>query len=487
MNRHASKQLLGKPYRTSRFLRSVDHPSGHTAVYHSFFGHALLLTRMAADFLESFSRPRIPSAWDLRSAGLLRDCLEREFLVPDGEEERKTVLAHFCQGPRKAISALGLVVAEECNFRCHQCVHFQAYKLDGRPRRPALMRLDTARKAMDWVAHNVMESRGSFLLINFGGGEPLMNWGLVREIMADARKRLAPRLEVRLSINTNASLVTADIARDLKEFDVRVVTSLDGPRDGNDAVRRTREGAPTFDLIWKAFGRLEAAGIGVKALHVGLHSKNLVHLDEAFVHSLSERGVLSISVEPDLTDTLRQPVSALVEKILELRAAARKRGMTVTGYWERPFGRIILQEKNRFSHFCSAMAGESIDVLPDGTLYGCSYTDRRLGHLETFAGEEGNGALDESPAYREMTTSSRAGEINGCRGCDLEGLCAGGCRATAAHAAHRAGWDLIQYRCGFYREITRRLIMEAIERRISDASAGLRNPFPSAEAGASRP
>ncbi|MGQ9656064.1 MAG: hypothetical protein ACUVXD_18565, partial [Thermodesulfobacteriota bacterium] len=67
-----------------------------------------------------------------------------------------------------------------------------------------------------------------------------------------------------------------------------------------------------------------------------------------------------------------------------------------------------------------------------------------------------------------------------------EGLCAGGCQVTAAHAALRAGRDLMDYRCRFYREITRRLIMEAIERRVFEASRALRNPFSSVEAGASR-
>lgn len=486
MNRQVGKYPLVQLYRTSRLLRRVDHPSGHTAVYHSFFGHAMLLTKPAADFLESFSSARIPSERDLRSAGLLRECMERGFLVPEGRQERKKVLAHFCGRPRKGISALGLVVAQECNFRCHHCVHFRGYRLDSRPRGPRLMGVETAKKAVNWVGQGVGASGGRELTINFGGGEPLLNWTVVLDTLHYARVRFGSRFDLRFSINTNASLVTGEIARRLREFEVRVVTSLDGPREGNDAVRRTREGAPTFERIWKTFGRLEAAGIAVKALHVNLNSKNFVHLDQAFVRLLSEKGVVSITVEPDLTDSLRQPVSALVEKILELREAAGERGMTVTGYWERPFGRIIRQERNRSSHFCGAMAGESVDVLPDGSLYGCSYTDLRLGDLETFSGEDRTGGLEESARYREMTSSSRAGEIMRCRGCDLEGLCAGGCQVTAAHAALRAGRDLMDYRCRFYREITRRLIMEAIERRVFEASGALRNPFSSAEAGASR-
>ncbi|MBW2052120.1 MAG: radical SAM protein [Deltaproteobacteria bacterium] len=333
------------------------------------------------------------------------------------------------------------------------------------------MSFETARSAIDWVANGLLEKKQPRMTINFGGGEPLMNWRVIEKVLEYTRQQIQPKLDVHLSLNTNSSLTTPDIAKTLKIFDVQIIASLDGSEAGNDAVRRTRCDRPTFGLIRKGFANLAAAGIPVRALHVNLTSKNFDHLDHRFIQFLNREKIISITLEPDLTDRLKEPVSSLVKKIMSLKRTAREKGITVTGYWERPFARIIGSETDTTAHFCRSVSGQTIDVLPDGSLYSCSYTDLKLGELDQFVKKGTPSHLIRSSLFKAVLDSRRIGNIEWCRGCGLEGVCGGGCYATIAHALKEKNQTIIEYRCDFYREITRHLLLDAMDQSLLDKRA----------------
>jgi len=436
-------------------------------IFHSFFGLGMYLENHSANALNSFSTSRALSEERYIPPELLQEFVRRGFLVQAGKPEREEIVSQYGVLSPEAISGLCLNMATGCNFRCHHCIHFAGSDLNGRPLKPGRMSFETARSAMDWVASGLLENGQTRMDLNFGGGEPLLNWRAMEKTLKYAHQHLQPRLDVHFSINTNASLMTSQMARALKKYNVRVIASLDGAKTGNDLVRRTKSGRPTFDLVQTGFARLAAAGTPVRAVHVILSSENFDSLGDTFIQYLAQRKMLSITLEPDLTDRLKQPVSSLVNKIMNLKKAAREKGISITGYWERPFARIIRPEADLTPHFCRAMGGKTIDVMPDGSLYSCSYTDLKLGNLWQFAGKGPPSLLTNTPRFRAMLDSQRIGQIDQCRGCELEGVCGGGCYATTAHALKKKDDRIIAYRCDFYRQVTRQLLLDAMDQKMA--------------------
>jgi len=324
----------------------------------------MYLHTKAATQLDFFATPRPLSDKMPFPAALLNEFLQRGFIVEAGSSERTEALNTFKAYVPQTISGLCLNMSTACNFRCFHCIHFAGNDLDNRAPKPKKMSFETTRAAIDWVARGVMESGEPNMAINFSGGEPLMNWDTIERTLEYTRQNIQPRLDVTFSLNTNASLITSDIAIKLKKHDVKMIVSLDGTGQGNDRVRRTVSGRSTFNLIQRGFACLKASDNPVRAFHINLTSENYECLDDTLIDFLSQNGILSVTLEPDLTDRLNQPVSLLVNKIMELRKAAQERGISITGYWERPFARIIDSSPDRPAHFCRSMGGKTIDVLP---------------------------------------------------------------------------------------------------------------------------
>ena len=453
-------------YRKSEFVQTIPCPSDFSILYHTFFGRAMYLHTEVAAQLDFFILPRPLSGKISLPAALLNEFRSRGFIVKADSPEREKLLGTFEAYVPNTITGLCLNMSTACNFRCFHCIHFAGNDLDNRPTKPKRMSFETTRAAIDWVAKGIMESNESSMAINFSGGEPLMNWGAIERTLAYTRQHIQPRLNVNFSLNTNASLITPHIAEVLKRHEVKLVVSLDGMQRGNDRIRRTVSGQSTFHLIQQGFACLAAKDIPVRAFHVNLTSKNYECFDHTFIDFLSENGILSVSLEPDLTDQLNQPVSSLVTKIMGLRKAAQERGISITGYWERPFARIIDSSPDQPAHFCRSLGGKTMDVLPDGSLYACSYTNLKLGNLDQFQQDHTLTRLMQSPLFTTMLDSRRIGFMEECQGCELEGVCGGGCFATALHARNKKDQSIISYRCDLYHQITRRLLSSAMEQSV---------------------
>jgi uncharacterized protein len=140
---------------------------------------------------------------------------------------------------------LTLNVTEQCNFRCRYCVYDGCHS--NRPgHSPKQMDLSVAKRAIDdFLPHGDPEEGAS---ISFYGGEPLLNFGLIKECVQYARKTAGDR-KPRFSLTTNGSLLNGDIAEFLAVEDFAVRVSLDGPREIHDRYRRTADDQPTWDLV----------------------------------------------------------------------------------------------------------------------------------------------------------------------------------------------------------------------------------------------
>ena len=186
------------------------------------------------------------------------------FLIPDNLDERALLrerqqqyLQDIIEG--RDIEYLSLIVTDSCNFACTYCIANSMLVLGPRakPKQP-LMEMIVAKQAIDFFFAKLKKHEKNKAYINFGGGEPLLNWKLIREVLPYCVKTYNGDFEITFTINTNASLITPDIAGTFKMYNVKPALSLDGLVQANDVVRMTTTGDGTFTAIIKAMDTLHA-------------------------------------------------------------------------------------------------------------------------------------------------------------------------------------------------------------------------------------
>ena len=221
---------------------------------------------------------------DLADAGLLytEDIYEKYI----GEfKNRKTVVKALC-----------LHIAHDCNLACKYCFAGEG-EYHGRR---ALMSLETGKKALDFL----VASSGNRvnLEVDFFGGEPLMNWDVVKALVAYGRSLEKPyNKRFRFTLTTNGVLLNDEIMEFLNREMSNLVLSIDGRKEVNDRMRPHRGGQGSYDEIVPKF--IEAAGSrkqmnyyvrGTFTRHNKDFAKDVIHL--------ADLGFEQISVEPVVAD-----------------------------------------------------------------------------------------------------------------------------------------------------------------------------------------
>lgn len=198
--------------------------------------------------------------------------------------------------PASVVKALCLNVAHDCNLRCGYCFastgNFQGER--------ELMPWDVAKAAVDFLLEASGHRRQ--VEIDFFGGEPLLNWGVVERTVEYAQAQAARRGKTfRFTITTNGLGLTPAIAEYINEHMYNVVLSLDGRKEVNDLMRATPSGrGSVYELVVPKYQRL-LEGRGGKSYYVRgtFTAHNLDFADD--VAHLADLGFGEISMEPVVT------------------------------------------------------------------------------------------------------------------------------------------------------------------------------------------
>ena len=157
---------------------------------------------------------------------------------------------HLDQGPGLHI----LVLTLRCNHKCLYCQSSAA----GEGAKKTDMPLKTALKSVDFA----FSSPNPAITIEFQGGEPLLNWAVLKAVTKYARKKAAAsKKQLKLALVSNFTLMTEEKAKFLLENEVSLCTSLDGPADLHDRHRKGPDGSPSHAAAMRAFGLLTKAGV----------------------------------------------------------------------------------------------------------------------------------------------------------------------------------------------------------------------------------
>ena len=145
---------------------------------------------------------------------------------------------------RLDVKALCLHVCHDCNLRCGYCFAKEGTYSGARE----MMSLETAKKAMDFLIDNSADRK--ILEVDFFGGEPLMNFDVLKKTVEYAKQRAKEKGKFfKFTTTTNGVLLNKEASEYLNEEMDNVVLSLDGRKEVNDSVRKTPNGKGSFDLI----------------------------------------------------------------------------------------------------------------------------------------------------------------------------------------------------------------------------------------------
>ena len=324
------------------------------------------------------------------------------------------------------IKALCLHMAHTCNLVCDYCFAGQG-RYHGAD---ALMSLDTAKAAIDFL----IKSSGTRhnLEVDFFGGEPLLNWEVIKETVKYARS-----VEVKYGKNIRFTLTTNGVQLDdeVTEFCNReisnVVLSLDGRKKTHDARRKTPSGGGSYDLIvpkFKRFAEIREGGYYMRGTYTSqnkdflndiLHIADLGFTELAMEPAVSAEGDPLGLTEHDLPELFKQ-----YELLAQEMARHQKDGKPFTFYHYT----LDLEDgpcAYKRARGCGS-GSEYFAVTPEGTLYPCH---QLVGETEFIAGDIFRG-VNNGYIFRRTGINERSE----CRDCWAKLYCSGGCAANAFHA-----------------------------------------------------
>ena len=230
------------------------------------------------------------------SSGELQETLEEvEELKASGElfaeDEYQQYVIDF-KKRKTVVKALCLHIAHDCNLGCRYCFAEEG-EYHGRR---ALMSLEVGKQALDFLVANSGNRRN--LEVDFFGGEPTMNFDVVKELVRYGRSLEGPHNKnFRFTLTTNGVLLDDDIMEFANREMANVVLSIDGRKEVNDYMRPTRNGKGSYDLIVPKFRKFAELRNQTNYYVRGTFTHHNLDFSEDVLH-LADLGFKQISVEP---------------------------------------------------------------------------------------------------------------------------------------------------------------------------------------------
>ena len=330
----------------------------------------------------------------------------------------------------KVIKALCLHVAHTCNLNCSYCFASQGKYQGDR----ALMSFEVGKRAFDFLIENSGTRRN--LEVDFFGGEPLMNWDVVKQLVAYARSiEKEHNKNFRFTLTTNGMLIDDEVIDFLNKEMSNVVLSLDGRKEVNDHFRRDYAGNGSYDKIVPKFQKLVQAREGKNYYVRGTFTHNNVDFTNDLFH-MADLGFTELSMEPvvcppddpyALTEEDMPKIFEQYEILAKEMLKRKKEGRPFTFY------HYMLDLKNGpciYKRITGCGSGtEYMAVTPWGELFPCH---QFVGDSKYSLGNIYDGITNTE--IQDGFRSCNAYAREECKDCWARLYCSGGCAANSYHA-----------------------------------------------------
>ncbi len=405
-----------------------------------------VIARMAEDRLEHADRDAILTALrgentddaeltemvdeiiELRDDGMLftEDIYEKSI---DAFQNRETVVKALC-----------LHIAHDCNLKCQYCFAEEG-EYHGRR---ALMSFEVGKKALDFLVAN--SGHRVNLEVDFFGGEPLMNWQVVKDLVAYGRSLEKPHnKKFRFTLTTNGVLLDDDIIAFANKEMANIVLSVDGRKEVHDKMRPMAGGQGSYDLIIPKFQKVAESRNQTNYYVRG----TFTHFNKDFaadVCHLADLGFRQISVEPvvapesapyALTEADLPALLAEYDKLAAEMIKRKKEGNTFN------FFHFMIDLKGGpcvYKRLSGCGSGtEYLAVTPWGDFYPCH---QFVGQEEFLMGNVDDGITNTD--IREAFKTCNVYSKEKCKNCFAKFYCSGGCAANSYnfHGSIHDAYDL---------------------------------------------
>ncbi|ROR25260.1 uncharacterized protein EDD66_11121 [Mobilisporobacter senegalensis] len=374
------------------------------------------------------------------NAGLLEDPISKELILEGIDEIRQlkedgslftediyqNYISEF-KNRETVVKALCLHIAHDCNLACKYCFAEEG-EYHGRR---AIMSYEVGKKALDFLIVNSGKRRN--LEVDFFGGEPLMNFQVVRDLVKYGREQEKIHdKHFRFTLTTNGLLLNDDIIAFANEEMDNVVLSIDGRKEIHDHMRPSRNGKGSYDIILPKFIKLAESRNQSRYYVRGTFTRNNLDFSEDVIH-LAELGFKQISMEPvvslpeepyAITEEDIPVICEEYDKLAEYMIQSKKEG--------RSFN---------FFHFMLDLSGgpcvakrlsgcgtgtEYLAVTPWGDIYPCH---QFVGEEEYLLGNVDDGIKrdDLVEGFKHCNVYSK----DNCKDCFARYYCSGGCAANS--------------------------------------------------------
>lgn len=394
-----------------------------------------LLEQFKGTYSEEELKEVLEAAIELTEAGQLftKDIYE-DYI---GEvKQRKTVVKALC-----------LHVAHDCNLACRYCFAEEG-EYHGRR---ALMSYEVGKKALDFLIANSGSRRN--LEVDFFGGEPLMNWQVVKDLVAYGREQeQIYDKHFRFTLTTNGVLLNDEVQEFVNREMDNVVLSLDGRPEVNDKMRPFRNGRGSYDLIVPKFRKLADSRNQDRYYIRGTFTRENLDFSKDVMH-FAGLGFKQVSVEP----VVGEDTDPYAIRESDLPQIFREYDILAKAMVERERS----GEGFTFFHFMLDLEGgpcvakrlsgcgsgtEYLAVTPWGDLYPCH---QFVGNEEFLMGNVDEGIIKSKIAdeFRGCSVYSK----EKCRDCFARFYCSGGCMANS-HKFHNTIHDTYDVSCEMERK-----------------------------------
>ena len=348
--------------------------------------------------------------------------------------EAEAVTLNYPEKP--IVKAICLHVAHDCNLRCKYC--FAGTGAFGGSR--TLMDFETGKKGIDFV----LESSGhrSHCEVDFFGGEPLLNFKVVKDLVTYGRKAAADQNKtIKFTLTTNGVLLDEKVQAYLEQEEISVVLSLDGRPEVHDRMRPYSDGRGSYAKVTPLIKQFAAKRPASSSFALG----NYYYVRGTYTHfncdfdrdvlHMADLGINQISVEPVVAgpedpyafqegdlDKILEAYDRLGEELLVRRAQDKSFNFF-------HFNVALDQSPCLIKRLSGCGAGhEYVAISPEGDIYPCH---QFVGQVEYKMGS----LYDENPHQlkAELVQDFRSANVyakSSCRECWARFACSGGCHAA---------------------------------------------------------
>jgi len=351
---------------------------------------------------------------------------------------------------RPVLRTIALNLTNNCNFACRYC--FANHGNYGKP--GIVMDINTAKKAINLLFKSVTENNQSRAAVAFFGGEPLLEWELIKEIVSFAKNNSPENINLRFLLTTNASLMTPQKIKFMKDNNFSVMVSIDGAKKENDRNRIKPNGEGTYDKI---IDNIKAANRVIPLTFRATITNNNLNLVRIVKH-FRKLGAQIITFGLDNNNLREETYSKIGNNYEKLRKRYFNDLISGEIYEITNFSQILFQLLFRERKISHCNAGLSyLGVAADGLMYKCPRFTDISGHQFADINDLEKVEMKLNGFRKELRRDAGSRNLN-CAQCPFVYLCGGLCHYDLFQK-NKSVLELIPEQC----QLRKRIYYETIK------------------------